>query len=168
MRTNGLKLTLAILIVAAAALLIWPHKIWSIAAGPADLGPVDFATLQKPDKPNAYLACTAATCPSYAPDMQAPLFEMDAAALKALATTVWGNQLGVTLVEAPASGTSMRFVQRTPWLKFPDTISVRFVPVSDKQSTLAIYSRSQIGYSDLGANETRVKHWLDMLAKAKP
>lgn len=167
MRRNGLKLTLAILIVAAAALLIWPQKIWSIVAGPADLGPVDFATLQKPDKPNAYLACPSATCPSYVPDMEPPVFEMDAAALRALAATVWGNQPGVTLVEAPASGTSMRFVQRTPWLKFPDTISVRFVPVSDKQSTVAIYSRSQIGHSDLGANETRVKRWLDVLEKAK-
>lgn len=167
MRTNGLKLTLAILIVVAAALLFWPQKIWSIMAGPADLGPIDFATLKKPDKPNAYLACPAATCPSYAPDMEPPVFEMDATALKALAATVWGNQPGVMLVDDPASGTSMRFVQRTPWLQFPDTVSVRFVPVSDKQSTVAIYSRSQIGYSDLGANKDRVKHWLDVLEKAR-
>ena len=168
MRRKGLKLTLAILIVVAAALLIWPQKIWSLVGGPADLGPVDFATLQKPEKPNAYLACPAATCTTYAPDVEPPVFEMDAASLKAFAETVWGKEPDVTLVDEPTSGMTLRFVQRTAWLKFPDTISVRFVPLSDTQSTVAIYSRSQIGYSDLGANEARVKHWLDLLAKAKP
>ncbi|MDH3742032.1 MAG: DUF1499 domain-containing protein [Hyphomicrobiales bacterium] len=166
MRANGLKLTLAILIMAAAALLIWPEKIWSLVAGPADLGPVDFASLEKPASPNAYLACPAATCPTYGPDMEPPTFEMDAASLKALAGAVWSAEPGVTLVED--ADMSMRFVQRTAWLKFPDTVSVRFLTLSDKQSTLVIYSRSQIGYSDLGANETRVKHWLDLLVKARP
>jgi hypothetical protein len=142
MHRNGLKLTLAVLIVAAAALLIWPERIWSIAAGPADLGPVDFATLQKPDKPNAYLACPPATCLAFEPDMEPPVFEMDAAALKALAMSVWSAEPRVTLAEDAASGFAVRFVQRTALMKYPDTISVRFVPVSDKQSTLAIYSRS--------------------------
>ncbi|NNE24549.1 MAG: DUF1499 domain-containing protein [Rhizobiales bacterium] len=168
MRKNGLKLATAILLMAAAALLIWPERIWSLVAGPADLGPVDFTTLQKPASPNAYLACPAATCPASTPDMAPPTFEMDAASLKALAAAAWSAEPGVTLVDEAASGNALRFVQRTELLKFPDTVSVRFVALSDTQSTLAIYSRSQIGYSDLGANETRVKHWLALLEKAKP
>ena len=122
MRRNGLKLTLAILIVAAAALLIWPQKIWSLVAGPADLGPVDFATLEKPGKPNAYLVCPTATCPAYAPDMEPPIFDVDAATLKTLALSAWGAEPGVMVVENEASMPRVRLVQRTALLKFPDTI----------------------------------------------
>ena len=158
---------LAILIMAALMLLIGPGRIWSMIAGPADLGPVEFATLRKSDKPNAYLICSKILCTSYVPDMESPVFDVDAGTLKTMGLSVWAAEPGVTIVDNPKEGLMVRFVQRTPYLKFPDTISVRFIPVSAGKSTLAIYSRSQIGCSDLGANEKRVKHWLSLLDQAK-
>lgn len=168
MRKIIVRLVLLALIGLAALLLLWPQQVWTFVAGPADLGAVDFATLEKPGKPNAYLACPKTTCTAYTPDMEPPVFEIDAGLLRKLAIAVWSEVPDVEVVHDASADLAIRFVQRTEFLKFPDTISVKFVPVSEKQSTLAIYSRSQIGYSDLGANESRVKHWLDLLDKARP
>jgi uncharacterized protein (DUF1499 family) len=55
------------------------------------------------------------------------------------------------------------FIQRSRLLRFPDTITVRFIPRSATQSTLAIYSRSHYGSSDLGVNRRRVTAWLAAL-----
>jgi uncharacterized protein (DUF1499 family) len=65
----------------------------------------------------------------------------------------------------PASG-EIRFVQTSAILQFPDTISVHTWPVGENQSTLAIYSRSLVGRSDLGANGKRIKSWLAALPLA--
>jgi uncharacterized protein (DUF1499 family) len=52
------------------------------------------------------------------------------------------------------------YVQRTRLLRFPDLITVRFVPVDDTHSTVAIYSRSVWGKGDMGVNRARVEEWL--------
>ncbi len=43
---------------------------------------------------------------------------------------------------------------------FPDTITVRFLETPEGGSTLAAYSRSLYGRSDLGANKKRLDAWL--------
>ena len=100
--------------------------------------------------------------------MEPPIFDVDAGVLKSMGLSVWGAEPGVTIVDNQEASQTVRFVQRTPYLEFPDTISVLFVPVSAGKSTLAIFSRSQVGHSDLGANQKRVKHWLNLLEQAKP
>ncbi len=68
-------------------------------------------------------------------------------------------------------GTRRTTVRRRPsgqrssgWLG-SDTIVVQFLDRPDSQSTLAIYSRSQLGESDLGANKARIERWLSRLAE---
>ncbi len=61
-----------------------------------------------------------------------------------------------------------RYVQRTALLGFPDTIVVRFVAVGAERSSIALYSRSKFGYSDLGANKARLERWLAALAREVP
>ena len=39
-------------------------------------------------------------------------------------------------------------------------LSVRFLPLDDNSSTLAVYSRSRFGYGDRGVNKGRIKRWL--------
>jgi uncharacterized protein (DUF1499 family) len=58
------------------------------------------------------------------------------------------------------------YVQRSRLLRFPDLVTVRFVPIDDTHSTLAIYSRSVYGKGDMGVNRIRVEEWLARL-KAK-
>ena len=59
------------------------------------------------------------------------------------------------------AGDELRFIMRSPTLRFPDTISVEFFDVKGG-ATLAIYARAQIGYKDFGANEKRVRRWLSL------
>lgn len=67
------------------------------------------------------------------------------------------------LVDSDRQTHRLRYVQRTAIMHFPDTISVRFIDLGPGKATLAIYSRSQIGYSDVGANKARVLRWLALL-----
>jgi uncharacterized protein (DUF1499 family) len=64
----------------------------------------------------------------------------------------------------PADGFTT-YVQRSALFGWPDYISVRAVPV-EGGSTLAIWSRSRYGYSDLGVNAERVEAWLSRLEAA--
>jgi uncharacterized protein (DUF1499 family) len=50
-------------------------------------------------------------------------------------------------------------------MRFPDTINVLIIPISADASTLALYSRSQIGYSDWGVNRKRLERWLERIAQ---
>lgn len=49
-----------------------------------------------------------------------------------------------------------RFVERSALMRYPDTINAQVFGAGQGRSTLALYSRSQIGYSDLGANRARI------------
>ncbi len=56
------------------------------------------------------------------------------------------------------------YVQRTPRLKIPDYISVKFIPLElPGKVTIAVFSRSRYGNGDMGVNEARVKIWMSSL-----
>jgi uncharacterized protein (DUF1499 family) len=58
------------------------------------------------------------------------------------------------------------WIQRSALMRFPDTITARFIALDAGASTLAIYSRSKFGRSDFGVNRARVSDWLAKLAAA--
>jgi len=154
----------AIILVAAVILLAGRDRIWALAFGPADLGPVDFATLELKPSPNQYLVCPPGLCAA-TPHAAAPTFTVPEQALRNAIIVSWGAMDGTRLVAGspePASG-EIRFVQYSKWLGFPDTISVATFAIDDNSSTLAVYSRSQVGESDLGVNASRITEWLAVL-----
>ena len=55
------------------------------------------------------------------------------------------------------------YIQRTALVRYPDSITVRFIALGNNRSTLAIYSRSHYGKSDFGVNEARIRSWLSAL-----
>ncbi len=76
------------------------------------------------------------------------------------------SEPNVTTVEIDDSALVDRYVQRSRVLQLPDTIVMRYVDLEPgKRSTLAIYSRSQLGYSDLGVNRARIERLLGKLEK---
>lgn len=157
---------LAVLTILAFVLL-GPARIWGVF-GPADLGPVDFTRLERRNSPNDALVCPEGFCGAARADLVAPVFATDARALAAAMERALAAERHLTRVAADAAAGTARYVQRTPLLGFPDTIDLRYVDLPGGGSTLAIYSRSKLGHSDLGANRTRIERWLLLLAAAAP
>lgn len=134
--------------------------VWTLLAGPPDMGRADFARTQRPA--NEFLACTADDPGCADPDL---VIEPHAAPPgNVLAAIENGAFLDphVVRVDDGSDPLHRRYVARTRILKFPDTITVDAVPMGTG-TALRISSRSQIGESDFGVNEKRVRRWLSAL-----
>jgi uncharacterized protein (DUF1499 family) len=143
---------------------VGPERVWELF-GPPDLGPVAFETLQRRPVPNDALACPAELCRARS-DLSPPVFAVSAEALEEAMARVIASEPDVTPVERRPL--SERYIQRTRWLRFPDTVVIRYIPLGERRSTLALYSRSQLGRGDLGVNKARLARWLAKLSAEAP
>lgn len=163
----GYLTILVLFVVAAGVVLLFTPlgerpltAIFSIG----EVMPVDFQTMALTDKPNQYLVCPPDYC-SATPHAFSPVFEVPVEELRAHWAEVVTAQPRVRRLGESQDGLQVDYVQRTARFRFPDIITVRFVPVPPAQSTLAIYSRSVYGRSDFGVNRARVEAWLDALRR---
>ncbi len=133
---------------------------------------VDFRTLIRPASPNSYLVAPPGLCEQAVPDADSPVLAISAR--EGYARLLDRLKRGGTwrlAVEAP-DALQLSFVAVTPLLRFRDDVDVRFIPpgpqAGDGESgaRMAIYSRSRIGYSDLGKNRQRVHELLGFLQAA--
>lgn len=162
-----MRMLLAILLIlivlyAAAALFIGRTEMLAMAFGPVRRGTVDFPTLRKNPNPNQFLVCPEGYCVE-PPDMIAPTFSATPEQLRDRWVERIGSQDRVRMIAGDAADLQYDFEERTFLMGFPDTITVRFLP-AEEGSTLAVYSRSHYGKSDLGVNGKRIRRWLDLLA----
>lgn len=154
----------AAILVVAAIIFTARERLWALAIGPADMGPIEFATLVKPSTPNTWLVCSPEHCRNTTPDQSAPEYGMSELQLRQRLISIWQSQPRTVLAAGDAQTPGeIRFVQYSALFGFPDTISVHTFALDTNRSTLAIYSRSQIGRSDLGANRERISRWLAKL-----
>lgn len=124
---------------------------------------VDFATVKLKDSPNQYLVCPKDLCNGQQHRVSA-VYAMPAEEL----ASVWFEIVEVKLRVQQMSVDNgdlnqVDYVQRTELMQYPDWITVRFIDLEARKSTLAIYSRSVYGYSDRGVNKARIDAWLDEL-----
>jgi uncharacterized protein (DUF1499 family) len=152
---------------AAFSYLLWrgeePGGIddaYSLAFGPADLGPVDFAALVRTRAPHDALACPEGACGDARIDILTPIYPVPGDELRNIVRDVASRQPGTRIVFSARWAEEDRYVVRSQLLRFPDTVNVRILGAGDQGSTLTLYSRSQIGYSDMGVNERRLRTWL--------
>jgi len=157
---------LAIAGVTGVAILLGPEAIWTVL-GPADLGPVALESLKRRSSPNDALAAPSDLTTAKI-DILPPVFAIDAAGLRKAFARAIASERRLTLVDIDDSILAERYVQRSEKMRFPDTIIVRFLERPGGRSTVAIYSRSQIGQNDLGVNLERIERWLDKLARETP
>jgi len=150
----------------AAFFVIGPERVWALF-GPADLGPVAFETLERRAPPNDALACPPGVCQAQS-DLTPPEYAVDAAKLRAAFGWVIAAEPRVTRVATDDAELTDRYVQRSALMGFPDTIVVRFFDRPGGRSTLALYSRSQLGHGDMGVNRARIERWLAKLAEQAP
>lgn len=123
----------------------------------------DFATLRLTATPNQYLILPPSFQAEATPQAESPVFDVRVDRLEQIALEVIRTRPRTIQVASDPERRSYAFVQRTPLLRFPDTVTVRFVDEGRGGSSIAIYSRSKIGHSDLGANRKRVERWLEAI-----
>jgi uncharacterized protein (DUF1499 family) len=142
--------------------LIWEgatlEKMFDIGEVPE----VDFRSLERAPTPNQYLLCPQDLCTTQT-DGAAPVFDISAERLQGLWEVMMTEEPRVQEVGRDLATMQVDYVQRSELFRFPDLITVRFIPVGETQSTLAIYSRSIYGQGDMGVNRARVLDWLAKL-----
>src|SRR5688572_1895006 len=150
-------------IVTAAAALIWEGTtLESVIFDVGEVPVIDFATLQRDSVPNQYLLCPKTMCTTQT-DGEAPVFDVPIEQLQVAWDEMLAEQPRLQVLRREVTNVQIDYVQRTRLLRFPDLVTVRFVPIDDTHSTLAIYSRSVWGKGDMGVNRTRVEEWLARL-----
>lgn len=124
---------------------------------------ISFKSLKRPPKPNTCLIAPANHCLAAEADFAPPVFPTTADALFQRVQDVVGGQKRTTIVSADPATRQLRYIAKTPLIGFKDDIDIEVVPVDENATTLAIYSRSRVGYSDLGANRKRVEELIALL-----
>lgn len=153
-----------LVLIAGGAYLAGLERVWSLF-GPADQGPVAFETLTRRAHPTDALAAPPGFGAAPA-DIETPSYPVAPERLAALLVTALGAEPDLTRVDDGDDPFHLRFVQRSPVMRFPDTIDVRVLPAEGGRSSLAIYSRSQLGQADFGVNRARIERWLAAIVVA--
>jgi len=125
-------------------------------AGLPDAAPVDFATLRLPSSPNAHLAAPPGATNERHETVPLLAVSADAAwaALRALGD---GMERVWKMAEWPELRQA-QWVARTRLMNYPDLVNAQLVGMPGGTG-LFLYSRSLIGYSDMGVNARRVTEW---------
>lgn len=59
-------------------------------------------------------------------------------------------------IETDGDALRIKFVATTGLMRFKDDVDIEVIALEQGRATFAIYSRSRVGYSDMGANRKRV------------
>lgn len=134
------------------------EESWEAVFGSPDLGPYDFSVPSRTGKLNDSLACPADDCKKGIPDIETHRYDVPPAVLFKVAEAVLRRVPGkVRVVGANPVNTRLRAIVYSPALRMPSTLSLMIAPARGSGgSLLYIYSRSQIGYYDLGRNTANV------------
>ena len=124
---------------------------------------VDFASLIRPKTPNTFLMAPDGLCQAAKVDQAPPTFPVAPAKLRQafLSVVIAQPRVSHTLADEPQLYDD--FVVRSALFRFPDLVSVQFLAHGKGGATLALYSRSVYGRSDLGVNRARSLHWLKLV-----
>jgi len=157
-----LLIAIAGVAVAAVALILEGQTLETTIFPVDDVPVIDFATLERGPAPNQYLLCPAGLCTTQT-DGAAPIYDVPVAKLQVAWDEMIAEQPRVEVLRRDVTNVQIDYVQRSRLLRFPDLVTVRFVPVDDTHATLAIYSRSVYGKGDMGVNRARIEEWLARL-----
>lgn len=130
---------------------------------------IDFATVTRPKSPNTFLLAPEGLCKQAKIDRVAAVYPISAAKLRQELLAIVIAQPRVSHVLADEAGLYDDFVVRSRVFRFPDLVALKFMDLKGGKSTLAVYSRSVYGRSDLGVNKARTMSWLALVdAAIKP
>jgi uncharacterized protein (DUF1499 family) len=122
----------------------------------------DFDDLNVPTSPNTWLVAPLDFGPAK-PDATAPVFDVPAQRLAQAWISVVESEPRTKILALSGDGLLIEAEQRSAVFGFVDRISTRLIALEPTRSTLVAYSRSQVGWWDIGANRRRLQLWLAKL-----
>jgi uncharacterized protein (DUF1499 family) len=96
---------------------------------------------------------------------KSPVFAVDAISLAQAFDDMAMAQPRVERLAGSVGDLWLTYVQKSALIGYPDYISVKFIDTPDGSATLAVFSRSRYGHSDLGVNQGRIKSWVKALGE---
>ena len=121
-----------------------------------------FESLGLTSRPNQFLVAPKGLTQA-APHEESPVFPVAVERLCNAFAAMIESQPHVEVLLRSEDGRRWELVQRSRLFRFPDDVSIQFIDNGNGTATLAIYSRSRLGYGDLGVNRRRVQRWLVLL-----
>jgi len=147
----------------AVLLALTTMMLAACAGPPPDL---DLRTVARNGRPSETLACPPGYCTASA-DLAVGDFPVAPEQLAAIARAAITAMPRTTLLRDDAARGRFVAEQRSAVLRFVDTVWVEVVPRGSAASSVAILSRSNVGYYDFGVNRRRVEGLLaDIAARA--
>jgi uncharacterized protein (DUF1499 family) len=126
---------------------------------------IEFSALKRPSRPNNCLVAPDGFTGISTPDETAPVFDKPPKRVFDIVMDLVLERVEWRLRASDPDTLRISFTAVTPLMKFKDDVYVQALPVDGTadHSSVAIYSGSRIGYSDLGTNAKRVKELLDLI-----
>lgn len=153
---------------ASAGLLMLSTLLAACRLGTAPLAErlaLDPLTLERTGHPNDFLVCPTGRCTATT-DRAAPVLDIAAAGQLRLWEQVVTAAPRTRILGLSETGFTLHAEQRSRIFRFVDTIAVRVLPLEGGRSTFAAYSRSELGYGDMGVNRARLEAWVAQLEAA--
>jgi hypothetical protein len=164
----GRRIRTALLVIGLTVLLLGLALRIYMGSGAEDrLKPgeaVGLSELRSPLPKNAFLACPPGYCAA-AEAITSPVFDMAWDRLREYWLEMISGEKRILRALADPGSRRYVYIQHSPLFRFPDIITVEFVPLGPDRSSLALYSRSRYGEYDFGKNRNRVEWWLLLLEK---
>jgi uncharacterized protein (DUF1499 family) len=124
----------------------------------------DFETLTNRVSKNEYIVAPDETYTPHARiDEYSPVYGISADELKKEIDKIVMKQPRTNFVAEDKSNNNVEYIQRTLIFRFPDVITWKIIPTSEKESTFAVHSYSVYGAGDLGVNANRIQGWIKEL-----
>ena len=117
--------------------------------------------LSRSNRPNNYLLAPVGYCKHAETNGEAPVYDCAASDLRLRFLGMLKSQPRVETISDEAN--ALTLTQTSMVWRFVDDIFVDFIDLPDGRSTFAVYSRSRVGYSDMGVNAKRIKKWLELI-----
>lgn len=139
------------------------ERVWTSIVGAPSSEIVEIAKVKKTPKPNQYLVCPDGFCEENI-DRASPIFDAPVDKIRQILASIEGKDASLVKVNADTGGMHEKYIMRSPFWKFPNLISVEYIPLENDQSTIAIYAQAQLGQSDLNANKAFIDQLLSEIS----
>ena len=126
--------------------------------------PIDFTKHILRNRPNQYLVCPQNYCPD-TPNEISPQYPVSVKELETLLDEALKPEQRLIKIQTTGNEDLAVYQQSSAFFKFPDRITIKFIPIDETHSTLAVYSRAKYGRRDFDVNKLRVKRWFKRLDK---